>query len=141
MKRFLIAVLLGSLMMLAPTAEAGEWRWNKCRFQTLEKANWTVFEIKQTIRCAVRHWPVSGGVDKAFAIAQRESGFYWHATNSSSGACGIYQHLPQYWPIRIKNFNAKFPHWDGGESCYNARSNVIVAIWMASTGGWGPWGG
>jgi len=74
---------------------------------------------------------------KALAIAQRESGLAWYAVNPSSGAAGVYQHLPQYWKARVLSY----PALRLGPSVFNARSNILVAIRMAHSGGWGPWGG
>jgi len=122
-------------------------RWDKCKFQTLEAGFWTVHEVKLTIKCAVLHWPVTSSnplmtpLEYALHIAYRESRYQWDATNSSSGACGIFQHLPQYWPIRQNNFDIAYPKWRIAESCYDARANIVVAIWMVHNGGWGPWGG
>lgn len=108
-----------------------------CRFDGLQHAKWTVLEVKKTIHCVVSKWPVPGGYLKAAAIAYRESKFAWWAYNPS-GACGIYQHLMSYWPGRENTYDKNLGL---GESCYNARSNIIVAVRMVHASGWGPWGG
>jgi soluble lytic murein transglycosylase-like protein len=117
------------------------YRWRTCRFGTLvdPRWTWTRYEVQQTIRCAVRHYPVS--LSHAMYVADRESSFFAKARNPSSGACGIYQHLPSYWPVRVRSLARAHPRWSLAGSCYSARSNVLVAIWMAHTSGWGPWGG
>ena len=135
----LTATLTLSMMTMTTQAQAQGWRWRRCKFQTVEAGKWTVNEVKLTIECAVQHWPVS--LDHALYVANRESGFRWDATNATSGACGVFQHLPEFWPIRQDNFDRLYPRWHIRESCYNARSNILVAIWMAHTGGWAPWGG
>lgn len=114
------------------------WRKELCRYQSVDKGKWTINEVHLTIHCAIIHFPVSHST--ADYIADRESNFLWYARNTSSGACGIYQHLPRYWPSRVGNFNQAKPKWDLGTDCYNARSNVLVSIRMARMGGWGPWG-
>jgi hypothetical protein len=137
----LVFVLLASALWLTAgnsTAEVSDWRWNRCRFQGVNHLeNWTEYEVHLTIHCAVRKFPTSH--DTADYVADRESGMGYNATNSSSGACGIYQHLPRYWPDRVDSFRQARPAWRLKRGCYNARSNVLVAIRMASTGGWGPW--
>jgi soluble lytic murein transglycosylase-like protein len=93
------------------------------------------WHVKQLIRCAARYWNVSGGPQKALAIAHRESRFKPRAYNSSSGASGIFQHLQQYWPNSARTYG--FPGW----SAFNARANIIVSMRMVKAIGWGPWGG
>lgn len=127
----LVAVLVGG----AP-AHAG-WRHDRCRYQSVEVGKWTPDEVRWTIRCAADHFGVSA--DTALYVAQRESNLEWWATNRYSGACGIYQHLPRYWPSRYESFLARRPGLAPVRpSCYNARSNVLVALNMAASS-WGPW--
>lgn len=136
----LIGVLLGAMLGLATfasPAQAAGWRRETCRYQTLEHHRWTRREVKATIRCAVAHWSVPGGYPKARYIAWRESRFHWHSVNRESGACGIYQHLPRYWKSREDAYDGRLAPL--GESCFNARTNVIVTIRMVHAGGWGPW--
>lgn len=142
LKRILTTLVLvtslGLVMSSSASADPTGWRWERCRFKTLQPAPWTVKEVHKTIHCAVLHWPVSH--QTADYVAMRESGMRYDATNPSSGACGIYQHLPRYWPGRVAEFNRSLPRWDARPGCYNARANVLVAIRMAHNGGWGPWG-
>lgn len=139
MKPLLLACAL-VLSLVQPTTASNHgdsWRMRECRYQSLQPGHWTEREVHKTIHCAITHWPVSHST--ADYVAERESGLYWHATNSTSGACGIYQHLPRYWPGRVASFNDAAPRWDLAPSCYNARSNILVAIRMARSGGWSPW--
>jgi len=146
LKRTVLAVVVLSAFT-SPQSQAGvhewghpnaEWRMQRCRYQTVDKGKWTVREVDLTINCAVVHFPVS--YSTAHYVADRESNHLWFARNAYSGACGIYQHLPRYWASRVSEFTKAHPHWDLGRSCYNARSNILVAIRMAHRGGWGPWG-
>lgn len=104
--------------------------------------------VSDLIDCAVRRWPVPGGLQKALYIAQRESGLLWwaanparEACNSGWGSCGVYQHLARYWPARVRKYLQPewFPHTWPDVPWWNARANVIVAIRMAHSGGWCPW--
>lgn len=52
----------------------------------------------------------------------------------------MFQHRVAYWSARVLRFLR--PAWFGGvrvPSPFNARANVIVAVRMAHSGGWGPW--
>jgi soluble lytic murein transglycosylase-like protein len=90
-------------------------------------------QVKRLIRCSAHHWHVN--VDKALAVANRESNFRPRAYNSWSCASGIYQHLCHYWPDRAYRFGFK------GRSAFNGRANIIVTMKMVSRHGWSPWGG
>lgn len=138
MRIALTTVLVGALLLI-PTqdAQAG-WRSKQCRYQGVDRGHWTKHEVHLTIHCAVSKYPTSHST--ADGVASRESGMNYDARNSDSGACGVYQHLPHLWPDRVQGFNHRHPWFDLGTSCYNARSNVLVAISMAHRNGWGPWG-
>lgn len=131
MRKVMTTVLVGALLLIPTTAHAKN---PECRFGLGTRA------MRRTIWCMVNKYPVPGGVRKALYIADRESGDVHTATNSSSGACGIYQHIPTYWPGRYATYSpAKFGPMPS--SCYNGRTNIIVTILMVQRSGWGPWGG
>jgi hypothetical protein len=88
-------------------------------------------------------------ISTAHYIAHRESGanlWPW-ARNTYSGTCGVFQHMPRYWESRVRSYLPArwwgYRRWTDSNlvRCTNARANVIVAIRMAHSGGWGPWGG
>jgi hypothetical protein len=91
--------------------------------------------VKRLIRCAVRHWPVIGGVRKALDVARCESGYRPDADGGSSE--GVYQHVNTYWPGRAERFLRD--RWHIGHSIWNARAQVIVTVRMVRSGGWSPW--
>jgi hypothetical protein len=110
-----------------------------CRFQFYDgHEDWSPDEVKRTITCAVRRWPVPGGRTKALAIAWRESRFQQYATNPS-GCRGIYQWLDSTWAWVLPRFHKLYQFLS--HNVYNARSNVMYAIRYAHQYGWGPWGG
>ena len=113
------------------------WRTEECRFGGLVPGGWTVREIVWTITCAERKWPVSGGVSKALAVARCESGLRADASNGGR-YLGVYQHAAVYWPARLRSLA---PSWDKAlaSSAFDGRSNVVIAMRMAHSGGWGPW--
>lgn len=109
-----------------------------CRFQLSDnREGWTPLEVKRTIRCAVRRWPVPGGLSRAFYIANRESRFHQYAYNPS-GCAGVYQWARGTWANVLPSFPPLYRVL--GHSVFNARSNVMYAIKHAHTRGWGPWG-
>lgn len=142
MYRKLITLLVGAVLLIpTPVAHAQKsWRWKECRFQYVDgKAGWSQDEVKLTIRCAAERYHVS--VTTALYIADRESHFGQYATNPYSGACGVYQHIPTYWPSRLQSLKNMHPATSPmGSSCFDARSNVMVALHMAHHQGWGAWG-
>ena len=110
-----------------------------CRFQHDDgRAGWSTDEVQRTIRCAVRRWPVPGGVDYALYIANRESGFHQYAYNPS-GCSGVYQWAGGTWASVLDDFPTLYRVLS--HSVWNARSNVMYAVKYAHNRSWGPWGG
>jgi hypothetical protein len=110
---------------------------DSCRFQLDDgHLGWTVTEVHRTIRCAVRRWPVPGGVDYAMDIARRESGLRQYALNPS-GCAGIYQWAPSTWASVLDDFPPLYKVL--GHGVFNARSNVMYAIKFAHNRSWSPW--
>lgn len=99
--------------------------------------------VKNLIGCATDHWSVEYGEGQALCVAERESGYWPWAVNSSSGAAGIYQHLPRYWEGRARLYLRRewFPNSVWPPSPFRARANVLVSIRLAHAVGWYPWGG
>jgi hypothetical protein len=91
------------------------------------------YQVRQLIRCAARHWPVTGGPDKAIRVARCESHFDPSAYNPA-GYLGVFQQARVYWPDRADHYGFD------GRSAYNGRANVVVSIRMAHSSGWSAWG-
>lgn len=141
MMKYLTAVVLsltiiGATMATAPTAQAHGRRYTKCRYQSVDgRHGFSSLEVRYTIRCVASHFGVS--TSEALYVANRESGFGAYARNSSSGTCGVFQHMPQYFAERLAAVPDHFRRWQ--TSCYNARSNILAALWMVHRYGWGAW--
>jgi len=75
------------------------------------------------------------GVDPVLMlrIMRCESRLDPDATNRTSGAAGLGQHLPQYWAARAAAIGM------AGASPYNPEANARVTAWMLSTQGVAPW--
>jgi hypothetical protein len=89
--------------------------------------------VKSLIRCAAPKLGLS--TSKALQVAWRESRYHPGARNNSSGTCGVFQHMPRYWPERVRRW-----YWGTDPSCYDGRTNVLVSLRMVRSGGWSPWG-
>lgn len=72
-------------------------------------------------------------VDLALRIISCESGGDPNAQNPSSGAAGLFQHIPRYWEARVAN--AGMP----GASIFDPIANVAASAYLAYTDGWGHW--
>ena len=75
-------------------------------------------------------------VDLFLTIMHRESRGQPDATNPTSGAAGLMQHMPQYWDQRA--ISAGY----SGASPYDPVANINVSAWLlyqAAGGGWGHW--
>ncbi|MPZ52746.1 MAG: transglycosylase SLT domain-containing protein [Acidimicrobiia bacterium] len=82
-----------------------------------------------------QYFPASE-VDRAIRIIDCESNGDPNARNPSSGASGLFQHLPRYWPERSNA--AGF----AGSSIYDPEANIGVAAWLVyeyPAGGWHHW--
>lgn len=135
MIRAVLASILLLTLIATPAKAAGAWRAKECRYQYVDgRRGWSQWEVKLTIECASQKFSVD--TSTALYIADRESNFDQYATNPYSGACGPYQHLPAYFPERLRAVPQGLKPFGG--SCYNARDNVLAALWMARSG-WGPW--
>lgn len=115
-----------------------EWRYDECRFQSLQEGTWTSLEEQLTSECALAKWSVSGGYVRFYAVADCESG--WNRFASNSGRyLGLFQHSATYWGGRVRAYEP--PAWDKGLSSrwQNSRTQVVVTARMVHGGGWGPW--
>ena len=75
-------------------------------------------------------------VDKFLRVMRCESQGLPDATNPSSNAAGLMQHLPQFWDARAAT--AGYP----GFSPYDPEANINVSAWLlyqATGGGWQHW--
>jgi hypothetical protein len=69
----------------------------------------------------------------AMCLIAAESGGNENAYNTSSGASGLFQHLPKYWAERSAKAG-----WSGAD-IFNPTANVAVAAWLQRTDGWSHW--
>ncbi len=141
MRKALISFTLLSVVLPAGFSQVNlrqkdpSWRLKECSYQTLQKGNWTVWEIKKTIQCAIDKWPVQGGFKKALTVAECESGSDLRDPGGD-GYIGTFQQAERYWSGRRNEYNPptwKHPLAKWGD---NPRSNVIVSIKMAHAKGW-----
>ena len=72
-------------------------------------------------------------VDLALTIISCESGGDPNAQNPSSGAAGLFQHIPRYWDARVAA--AGMP----GASIFDPIANVAASAYLAYSDGWGHW--
>jgi hypothetical protein len=72
-------------------------------------------------------------VDLALAIISCESGGDPNAQNPTSGAAGLFQHIPRYWEARVAS--AGMP----GASIFDPIANVAASAYLAYSDGWGHW--
>lgn len=137
------------------TALASHWtiidwiNWDRLVSWNLMTANWTIIDwiqfsrmssalldndaanrgdVNAIKRVIVRVW--GGNSDWAFGIVQRESGFNPAATNSSSGACGLFQMLGHEDMFRVAGY---------GGRCHEAVANIEVAFTLFKAAGRSPW--
>lgn len=140
--------LLGSTQLKARAAhqttdhrQIASWRRHECRFARADgRGGFVRWEVKTTIRCAVRKWPVPGGVEGAFCIATKESGIAAKRdVNASSGAAGTFQISPDTFRIFAIHHEALFERWRLRVSVNNDRTNVVTGVKIAHEAGWSSW--
>jgi len=135
------AVVLMLGVVGAPNAAAhgshGPLRWDGESWGSCRLPSGNDHEVMRLIRCAVDHYPTD--LQTALYVAERESGYEPSAYNGTCCA-GVYQQHLDYWPGRVIAYShAASPDLDVQGSPYDARSNVLVSIWMAHHSGWGAW--
>ncbi len=96
-----------------------------------------VEQWRNTVTTAIINYggPASD-TDRFLRIMQCESRGQADVTNTSSGAAGLMQHMPQYWDQRA--ISAGY----AGASPYDPTANINVSAWLiyqASGGGWQHW--
>lgn len=79
-----------------------------------------------------KHFP-EGMVAKALRVMYCESRGNPDAVNDSSGASGLFQHLPRFWPQRSQA--AGF----AGASIFDPEANIATAAFLATRDGWRHW--
>lgn len=79
-----------------------------------------------------KHFP-EGMVAKALRVIYCESRGNPDAVNDSSGASGLFQHLPRFWPQRSQA--AGF----AGASIFDPEANIATAAFLATRDGWRHW--
>ncbi len=87
--------------------------------------------IESIIRSAATEFGVSG--DLMVRIARCESTMNPLAVNPSSGALGLFQHLPQYWGARAAALGYGYADWS------NPTANSRVSAVLMRDGGAGHW--
>ena len=115
------------------------WRFDECRFQSLQHALWTDREERLTAKCAVSKWAVPGGLSELLAVGSCESGWNRLAYNPN-GHAGLFQHDLGAYIGRVRTYDP--PAWDQPLSTKwtNSRGQVVMTTRMVhAIGGWSPW--
>lgn len=131
MRKFLTVFAISVSLLVSVLVSPAVAKNPECRFGTGTRA------MRQTVWCVSHKLNMS--VHYPLYVAYRESKFQARARNDYSGACGIYQHIPSYWPGRFATYYGHKRWGSASSSCYSGRTNIIVALTMAHRGGWGPW--
>lgn len=81
----------------------------------------------------------ASNVDDALSVMRQESGGDPNAVNSSSGASGLFQQMPQYWTRRLAKAEAYFGV-DLSSSILDPEANIAVSAWGSKRGDdWSHW--
>jgi hypothetical protein len=115
-------------------------------------ARWGLDQTKCATRNGVE-FCLGQQIDNALNVMQCESGGNPMARNPSSGASGLFQHLPYYWQYRVDRVRSLHPDKAAGmpanASIFNPEHNATVAallVWESREtllgnrggGGWSP---
>jgi len=87
--------------------------------------------VESTIRAAAAEFGVSGNL--LVRIARCESTLNPQAVNRSSGALGLFQHLPRFWSGRAARLGYDYGSWS------SPSANARVSAQMIAQGGTSPW--
>lgn len=142
MRKYLIAVLVGSMLIIgmASPATAHQRPGNACRFQNRQPGYWTRDEVRWTVKC-LANW-MNVDVDHATYIAYRESRYFYKAVSWTGCCVGVYQHQSKYWSGRVQDHLRKLRKFHVHDRSWTSpRAQAVVTFAMVKQGGWGPWGG
>lgn len=135
----LLALALVGRGYVEQAAAGGQsWRYDECRFQSLQRPLWTATEERLTLECAVAKWAVPGGVAKAQQVGDCESG-WWRFANNGGRYLGLFQHAASAYVPRIYAYEPAA--WDRKLSTRwtNSRGQIVMSVRMVHDVGWGPW--
>ena len=139
-KIIVLLVMIAALVSnIGVSSASQDWRWERCKFKNLDsKPSWSTREIARTIECMVDQFPVPGGVSKALDVGRCESGLDAYEYGNPP-YMGVYQFHPSTWSSAYDHHRNFLDRWGVKNSPFNGRSNVLLAIKMVHSGGWGPW--
>lgn len=129
-----MASFLARALALEPPAELPEIPAEI--LEELQAPEWPTGPGAEGWRALVERYFPAGEVDRAIRIIACESNGDPSARNPSSGASGLFQHMPGSWAKRA--VGAGFP----GASIFDPEANVAAAAWLvydAQGGGWHHW--
>lgn len=129
-----MASFLARAMNLAPPADLPTIPTDV--IEELSKPVWPTGPGPEGWRPLVEEFFRPGDVDRAIRVMACESLGDPNARNPRSGASGLFQHIPSYWPERSASAGY------GGASIFDPEANVAVAAWMIYEypgGGWQHW--
>lgn len=109
------------------TPRAAQSRWPGCDAPNTSD----LVEMQRIVTDAAHEFGVDPG--QLIRIPPRESGWNAMVQNCSSGACGLFQHLPQYWAGRAEAIGSP------GADCRDPVANARAAAMMFRGSRFTPW--
>lgn len=92
--------------------------------------------IRNMLACAVRRWPVPGGIDKAISVVDCESSF--NPFTVLGPHRGLFQHNEKYWHERWKNWGSGL-NFSVPDDPFDAWASIIVSVRIINRYGWSAW--
>lgn len=102
-------------------------RWEGCKAPMVAD----VGQMQAIVAQAAEEWGVSAY--QLMRIPPRESGWNPDVQHCGSGACGLFQHMPAYWPARAERIGMP------GADCRDPLANARAAAMLFLHSGFGPW--
>lgn len=119
------------------TTSGIDWRFDECRFQSLDRGLWTPREERLTAKCATDKWGIS--LASVSSVVACESGWNRLAYNPNGPYVGLAQNALSAWGGRVSTYGPAA--WDHPISArwQNSRSALVVMVRMVHAVGWSPW--